>query len=159
MSNLEQEIRRILEERFVETPEFFIAEVQVIGNKTINVFIDTDAGITIGECRTISRFLEHTLEERKLVGEEYTLEVSSPGVDRPLRLPRQFHKNIERDLQVETITGEKYAGELTSVTETGIVLTREEKVKIENRKKKELQIINIEIPFEQIKTAIVELIF
>ena len=47
MSNLEQEIRKILEERFVETPEFFIAEVQVVGNKTINVFIDTDASTLV----------------------------------------------------------------------------------------------------------------
>jgi len=67
---------------------------------TIQVFVDTDAGIQISQCADISRRLGKAIEERNLVEQPYELQVSSPGIDRPLKFLRQYKKNIGRTYRV-----------------------------------------------------------
>ncbi len=101
MLEIKEKIEHLLEP-ILERHNAFCLEVQVRNarrGKLARIFVDTDAGITVDKCAEISRDLAHELSG--VVEDLYQLEVSSPGLDRPLRLLRQYHKNIERKLKVK----------------------------------------------------------
>lgn len=104
-----EEIRRKirdLAEPVAERHGAFFVECQIRnerGAKVIQVFIDTDAGITIDQCAEISRDLSAVLETQRLFEGMFHLEVSSPGLERPLRLLRQYPKNIGRKFRVRYV--------------------------------------------------------
>ncbi len=84
--------------------EAFMVDLQVRnerGGKLIQVFVDTDRGITIEQCAEISRDLSREFDAQRIFEGNIQLEVSSPGIDRPLRLLRQYHKNIGRRFTVK----------------------------------------------------------
>ena len=70
------------------------------GGKLVQAFIDTDGGITIEECAEISRELAYELDRENLIQGSYRLEISSPGIDKPLKMLRQYRKNIGRRFKV-----------------------------------------------------------
>lgn len=88
----------------------------------LHLLLDTDAGITLGECVAVNRALRPLLEEAGLLPETYALEVSSPGVGSPLRLPRQYTKNIGRHVHVTLSDGTKLEALLQAVTEGALEL-------------------------------------
>lgn len=129
--NVKEKIITLLS-TLLEDDKFFIVEVQVSPSKIrpkVTVLIDSDAGISIDECAEISRKLDDLIEAEELIPHAYTLEVSSPGVDYPLAMPRQFRKNIGRTLRVVLKDGTEKKGQLESVTEEGFVLVEEVKKK------------------------------
>ena len=67
------------------------------------------------------------IEEKDLIGGKYTLEVSSPGLDFPITLHRQYLKNVGRSLSVELIEGEKVEGELKEVKSDSIVIGKDDR--------------------------------
>lgn len=71
------------------------------GRKVIQVFIDTDEGISIAQCADLSRELASKLDELNAIQEPYELEVSSPGIEKPLTLLRQYKKNVGRNFVVQ----------------------------------------------------------
>ncbi|MBM4161427.1 MAG: ribosome maturation factor RimP [Ignavibacteria bacterium] len=77
------------------------------GTRLVEVFADTDKGITIEECAEISRDLGRQLETQQVFDRAYRLEVSSPGLDKPLRLLRQYRKNIGRRYRVDYASGQE----------------------------------------------------
>ena len=91
------------------------------------------------------------------MGEKYTLEVSSPGVTRPLKFARQYPKNINRTLQVKLKNGTQKEGILKAVSDLDISL--EEKIKVQEGKKKKTQTIISTILFENIKETKVKITF
>ncbi len=97
--------------------------------KKVTIIADGDNGISIQQCALISRRLSKRIEEA--YGDEivYTLEVTSPGADQPLVYPRQYKRHVGRKLKVVLQNGEEKTGELTEVSETGIVLNDEKKDK------------------------------
>lgn len=144
-------IERILEEVL---PEGFLVELKInrSARKSLQVFIDTDAGVTIEQCSIVSRHISKFLETVELFESAYELEVSSPGLDRPLILPRQYHKNVGRVLQILKTSGEQFTGELIAVLQDHIqllYLPPSDKP----TKKIETQLINI--PFSDIQKAMV----
>lgn len=108
----------------------YVVEVLLRGersSKVIEVYVDSDKGITLDECSQISRALSEKLDEADLIPGRYRLDVSSPGLDRPLKLLRQYKKNIGRTMKVKyTGDGKKMVqeGRLESVSETSIVITK-----------------------------------
>jgi ribosome maturation factor RimP len=129
--NVKEKIIALLS-TLLEDDKFFIVEVQVSPSKIrpkVTVLIDSDAGISIDECAEISRKLDDLIEAEELIPHAYTLEVSSPGVDYPLAMPRQFRKNIGRTLRVVLKDGIEKKGQLQSATEEGFVLLEELKKK------------------------------
>ncbi|HHB51724.1 MAG TPA: ribosome maturation factor RimP [Saprospiraceae bacterium] len=104
----------------------YIVEIKIDQNSKVRVFVDCDSGVPIRKCVSISRRVEHFLDETLLLGEKYTLEVSSPGIDRPL-IKRQFKKNIGRDLKVILNNDKKIKGTLNFVDTNGIILNIKEK--------------------------------
>lgn len=116
----------------LEEDKYFIVELQVSPSKIrqkVTVLIDSDAGISIDECAEISRKLDDLIEAEGLIPHAYTLEVSSPGVDYPLAMPRQYRKNIGRSLRVIMKDGVEKSGQLQSASEEGFVLLEELKKK------------------------------
>lgn len=108
--------------------------------RVIQIFVDTDEGITIAQCAEISRELGAALDVQNIINEPYELEVSSPGIDKPLKLLRQYRKNVGRKYAVQywnekerqTLTGVLSAveGETLSFTteKQGIVLLEFSKI-------------------------------
>jgi ribosome maturation factor RimP len=89
-------------------------------SQKVTILVDSDQGITIQQCTSISRRLAKQLEELEVFAEAYTLEVSSPGLDQPLVLPRQYQKSVGRNLKVSLHTGEIVQGTLTEATDEQI---------------------------------------
>jgi ribosome maturation factor RimP len=88
---------------FLHPIDAFVVDIQIVPNeqqKIVQLFIDTDIGITIGQCSEMSRQLSAVLELHNIVPSSYVLEVSSPGLKKPLKLLRQYQKNIGRQFRV-----------------------------------------------------------
>ncbi len=132
----------------------FFVDMSLSSSHKLAVFIDADSGMSFGKCQKISRQLEAMVEEAELVPEKYTMEVSSPGTDRPLKFKRQYVKNVGRKMEVLDIEGESVLGELTEVHDDRIKLEYKERIK--EGKKKKTVIIEKEILFDNINKAIVK---
>jgi ribosome maturation factor RimP len=134
---------------FIEGQDLFLVDVKITPQQKIMVFLDGKSqNITIDQCAKISRMLEAYLEEEQLVGEKYTLEVSSPGMDQPFKVMEQYFKAVNRSVEVLKKDGVKYEGVLKNVDETNIQL---EITKIEKGKILDTQ--QVEIPMSEIKTT------
>jgi len=106
----------------VESHDAYIIDVKVRGESGANiaeVFVDTDAGVTTGLCERISKELSGVMDAAELFRGRYHLVVSSPGVERPLKFPRQFPRNVGRTLDVKIRAGEsveRVQGKLAGAT-------------------------------------------
>jgi ribosome maturation factor RimP len=146
-----------LVEQFIDKDENFLVEVDIKGkpgNYKIQVFIDGDQGMDVDECSKISRSLSDELDEFELIEGKYNIEVSSPGVDKPLKLIRQYPKHIGRELQVFTKDNKKYQGILLGVVDEEIELSVKS-----SKVKKELNSTSLKLLFADIESAIVVLRF
>jgi ribosome maturation factor RimP len=123
----------------------------------VTVFIDADETMDFSKCKAISRYLEAIIEENKWLGEQYTLEVSSPGVGTPLKQIRQYPKNIGRVLSITQDDETLVEGLLKEVNEREITI--EQEIMAKEGKKKIKRTEQKEIPFENIKEAIVKISF
>lgn len=155
-----ERITQLLEEKYRSDEAFadcFTVDIELKPGNKLYVFADSDSGMTFDKCQKISRYLESYLDANGWLGSAYVLEVSSPGVGRPLRFPRQYRNNIGRTLQVTLTDKSQHTGVLQSVDETRIVLayTVVEKV---DKKKKEVPVEQA-IPFENIEKAVVKIVF
>jgi ribosome maturation factor RimP len=143
MINQEQ-IAKVIEEILAGTDKFLV-EVLIQQVNKITVFFDGDNGVTISDCQKLSRILEERLDRDY---SDYQLTVSSAGMDRPIKLLRQYKNRIGKELEVISITGERISGVLVNADEKSIEL--EHPVK---NPKKELVKSNSVIAFEKIKSA------
>ena len=126
----------------------FVVDLTVSPGNKISVTLDSEKGIPISYCVDISRLIEHNLDRDK---EDFALEVSTAGLDQPLKLPRQYKKNIGREVEVMTNEDNKLKGRLTDADNKGFTVETQEKVKIEGKKKKELKITSHHFNFEDVK--------
>lgn len=158
---LTEKIAQLLEEKYA-TDEMFTdcftveLEYRATSNR-LYIFADSDSGMTFEKCQKLSRFIEHHVDTNGWLGEKYVLEVSSPGISRPFKFPRQYPKNIGRKLEVTFPDKTKTEGTLTACDDTKIVLTSEV-VEKEGKKKVKKEVIT-EIPYTNIHKAIVKLAF
>lgn len=143
---VENRVIELVEEKIADRPDLFIVSVRFLKNGVLEILLDGDNGIAIEDCVQVSRHVGFHLEEENVIDKAYRLEVSSPGIDSPLLLTRQYEKNIGRDVQVKMQDGTKREGQLLAINEGSISI--EEKVK-EKGKKAVLQ--QAEIPLEHIK--------
>jgi ribosome maturation factor RimP len=91
--------------------------------RVLRVAIDKDGGVTMDDIADATREVSRVLDETDLMGQQaYTLEVSSPGVDRPLTLPRHWRRNTGRLVKVKLREGEPAVGRIRSTDEAGAVL-------------------------------------
>ncbi len=147
---LVEEIRTIAEANL--SPDKFLVEVIVSAKKIpgrVLIIIDGDHGITIDDCADLSRIISKELDEREYFKQDnYLLEVSTPGLEHPLKLKRQYRKNTGRSVKVVSKEA-TLEGKLKEVTDEKIVLVQETGA----GKKKESR--EVEIPFSQIDKTFV----
>src|SRR5690606_12333974 len=109
---------------YLEEGKYVVVDLTVKASRSghlVTLQLDSDEGITISECASISRRLAHDIEAKGIFEAAYNIEVSSPGLDQPLRLPRQYAKSIGRNLKVHLTDGEVIEGKLTDFSEQEIV--------------------------------------
>ena len=121
--SVEKRIRALVEEKLVDRPDLFIVEIKVVNNSKVIILLDGDNGIGIHDCALVSRHVGFHLEEENLIDHAYNLEVSSPGLDTPLILDRQFQKNIGRTVIVKLPEGKKEEGVLLNSDENSITIS------------------------------------
>jgi ribosome maturation factor RimP len=137
-----------------ESPDLFLVALKTDVKNNIRVFLDGDKGISIQSCTTVNRGLYKFIEENELVANnDFSLEVSSPGLDEPLLLHRQYVKNLERPLEVLLTDGIKVEGVLKAVTETGFTL---EETKGKGKKQ---EILQHTLAFDAVKSAVIKIVF
>ena len=155
--NSEQQVQAIsgmLEELLADQPSYFVVEVKIKPTNNVKIFLDGDQGITIEKCISINRALYKLIEAAAFYPEgEFSLEVSSPGLDEPLKLHRQYEKNVNRPVEVLLNDGVKIEGKLLSVSPTGIEL---EETRGKNKKKEVLLHI---LSFDNIKSTKLQVVF
>ncbi len=140
-------------EPLLEGTDIFIVNVKVKPVNNIKVYLDADSGLSIEKCTMVNRKLYAQIEETQMFPDgDFSLEVSSPGVDEPLLQPRQYKKNIGRKVLVTDKEGKESTGLMMDVTDEHIVL------EMKGAKTKDPKVV-AEIPFTNIKTTVVQVIF
>lgn len=136
--------------------DMFLVEVSVTPQNAITVFLDSDTSLGLDACIATSKFIESNLDRE---AEDFELCVSSAGLTEPLKVTRQYVKNIGRDLWVTTTDGMKVTGKLVAFNGTSIDLEVEKKVKLEASNKKQLVAQTNTIDLAAIKQATLNLKF
>lgn len=135
-------IEKLVNESVAGTDKFLV-EISISSSNVVDVFVDGDNGISIQECVKISRLIESSFDREV---EDYELRVSSPGLNRPFKMIRQFEKYVNREIEVVSKDDKKVMGVLKSLSEDSFEL--------EQRKgKKGKEIILEKYLFDGIKEA------
>ncbi len=149
-----EQIETYVAEKFEGTDKFLV-ELNIKAGNKIEVFIDADNGLTIDDCKMLSRHVEGSLDREV---EDFELHVSSAGLDKPIKLLRQYKKNIGRKLTVNLLEGAPVTGKLLEVNENGIILEKELKKKKKKKGEPEIDPM-LELKFDEIKEALVVISF
>jgi ribosome maturation factor RimP len=141
MTNVEKRVTELVEQKIAEKPNLFLVSIKMHSQGRLVILIDGDNGLDVGDCAEVSRYVGHHLEEENVLTDAYTLEVSSPGIDAPLTLPRQFVKNYGRQVSLKMQDGTKREGKLVALTTNHVKI--EEKIKLKGKK---AELVESDIP-------------
>jgi ribosome maturation factor RimP len=137
----------------VQAQGFFLEEVLLVSpgkHRIVTCIVDGQSSLNMDQVTAVSRAISELLDEAAFMGEApFTLEVTSPGVDRPLTKPRHFAKNVDRLLKVVRTDGAVVTGRISGNTETELTLSVTEKKEVKE----------VVIALADIKRATVEIEF
>jgi len=121
---IEERIAKVLEERYKEEDlnGCYVVDVKRLPNNKLEVYIDADKQLTIDMCKKTSRYLEKLIEENGWMPEKYKIDVSSPGLDNPLKLRRQYVKNLGRKAHIKLVEDQHAEGVLHQIKENEVVI-------------------------------------
>ena len=149
-----QSIETLVGQLLSETEDTFLVSIHIKPTNNIKVFLDADSGLNIDKCVKINRAMYRTIEEKGWYPDgNFSLEVSSPGIDEPFKKFRQYKKNIGRNVAIILNDGNTVEGKLLDVNENLIQLEY-----TEGKNKKAVTVVK-EIPFDQIKQTTVLIAF
>lgn len=149
-------IENLVNSAIKENPKLFLIALNFLPNNKILVEVDGDEGISLKECVRISRAVEHNLDREV---EDFSLEVTSPDIAKPLIIKRQYIKNINRNLEVKLIDNSIIEGTLKEVKENNISLQWKAREPKPIGKGKITVVKNKTISFKDIIEAKVKLLF
>jgi len=150
ISTLTEKVNRLIEAE----NELFLVEIRIKPTNNIKVYIDGDQGVSVDKLVAYNRKFYRQLEEEALFPDgDFSLELSSPGLDEPLKLHRQYIKNVGRPVEVVREDGIKEEGVLKAVRETELDL------EITKGKGKKAVVSELTIPLSTIKTTKVQIKF
>ena len=150
-----EKVKQVVEEALLEKPSIFLIDLNITDSFKIIIGIDGDNGVVLQDCIDISRAVEDNLDREE---QDYSLEVASVGVGSPLKLVRQYKKNIGRTLIVKTNT-ENIEAELVEANDLFIILSWKAREPKKVGKGKETVQKEQQIPYSDIKEAIVTVTF
>lgn len=142
-------ITEIVEAEIADT-DLYLVEVNVSAGNAISVVIDSMQGVPIVRCIELSRAIEQHFDRDV---EDFELQVASAGIGQPFQVMQQYHKNLNKDVEVLTTEGVKFSGKLVTIGDDEIKIEVEEKVKVEGKKKKQLVVNSYSFSFDQIKST------
>ncbi len=151
-----EKVESLLDQGLSENPSLFLVDLSISEGYKILVTLDGDNGVTLQDCIDISRVIEHNLDREE---QDFSLEVASAGVSSPLKNIRQYKKNVGRTLKVKTVSGETIEAELADANDELVVLKWKSREPKKIGKGKETVENVREIPYSDIKEAIVIIIF
>lgn len=149
------QIQTLVEEKIAGT-DSYIVDITVSPGNQIRILLDSDTGLSIKDCVGVSRHVENNLDRES---EDFELQVSSPGLDEPLKMLRQYKKYIGKKLKVSTIEGKELEGALLETSEEGIAIEEKKRERIEGKKSKQTIINKVPLKFEEIKETKVVISF
>lgn len=139
---IEAEVEKIVEE-LLENTALELVAVDYVKERDwyLRVFIDKEGGVDLDDCQDLSRKLEELLDAQDIIKTSYILEVSSPGLDRELKKPRDFQREMGKDIDVslfapldgkKVVTGplNAYDGETINVGDMAIPMDKVAKVNL-----------------------------
>ncbi len=139
-------------ESLIEGSSLFLVDIKIKPTNNFKIYLDGDNGVTIEAVSKINRALYKYMEESELFPDgDFSLEVSSPGVDEPLKFLRQYKKNLGRKVEITLNEGNPVEGKLIDATE--------EEVTIEQVTGKKKETTATVIPFNNIKKTVVQISF
>ncbi|PID90309.1 MAG: hypothetical protein CSA97_03550 [Bacteroidetes bacterium] len=139
---------------YTEDSDFFVVRVIVRPGEELEVEVDRDGGLSSDECSEICRFVNEKLEAQ---GEDWCVTVGSPGLTSPMRMPRQFLKNVGRDVEVLQADGKKIRGKLLRASDGGFTIEVGEKVRREGKKRPEVVLREMDFSYAGVKSVVVAL--
>ena len=151
---LKEKVEQLITES-VEGTDIFLVKLTVSSSNDINVLLDSDSGLTLSDCRSISRVIETSLDRDD---EDFSLTVSSSGVGEPLVL-RQYRKNVGRKVRVTLIDGEIIEAKMVAADDKGIELEWKSREKKPTGKGKITVVNNKLLNYQSIKQTVVLITF
>ncbi|MEP6584827.1 MAG: ribosome maturation factor [Ginsengibacter sp.] len=128
--NLETPLKNIesfLDSIIGHSDNVFLANIRLNPGNAVEVFLDAEDGITIEKCTQVNKALYKYIEETEMFpGGNFSLEVSSPGLDEPLKLYRQYKKNVGRNVEITMNDGSSKQGKLVEVSDENIVIEQKQ---------------------------------
>lgn len=151
-AKVEQLVHEFLETR----KDLYLVDLKISAGDDITVILDGDEGLSLQDCLDASRAIEFNLDREE---HDFSLQVMSPGLSEPLKLPRQFKKNMGREIEVLLNSDEKIQGEVIAVDDEKVtVVLRYRRPKLIGKGKEDV-VENKEIPYAEIKKALVVIKF
>jgi ribosome maturation factor RimP len=150
-----EKVKQVVEEALQDKPAVFLIDLTITDSYKIIIGIDGDKGVVLQDCIDLSRAVEENLDREE---QDFSLEVASVGVGSPLKLVRQYKKNIGRTLIVKTST-ENIEAELVEANDLFIILSWKAREPKKIGKGKETVQKELQIPYSDIKEAIVTVTF
>ncbi len=151
-----EKVKDLLDKALEEHSQLFLIDLSLSEANKISVVLDGDLGVNLQDCININRFLDNGLEGEEI---EYSIEVASAGVSTPLKLVRQYKKNLGRTVKVKTISHGDIEGTLTGANEENATLTWSAREPKEIGKGKVTVEKTLIIPYTDIKEAVVIISF
>ncbi len=145
-------VQVVLDGVLEQHPTLFLIDLEVNEANRISIILDGDSGINLQDCITVSRAVESNLDREE---QDFSLEVASAGVSRPLQLVRQYKKNVGRNLKVKTRSNQVIEATLTAADDENITLEWEAREPKKIGKGKETVSKKIDIAYIDIIEAIV----
>ena len=120
----EEKFGNILSEILENYKSLFLIELTFGSNNDVKVFLDGDNGVTLKDCASINSDIKKKINQDEI---NYSVEIGSCGIDFPLKLARQFKKNIFRKIEITDLDGLKHIGTLTKVSKTSFEINWKER--------------------------------
>lgn len=145
---IDKSVVKAVVEEWLQDKEYFLVDIEVSPDDKIVVEIDHVDGVWIEDCVELSRYIESRLSRDE---EDYELEVGSAGLGQPFKVPQQYINFIGKEVEVLDRDGKKVQGALKSVNGNDFVVAVDEKVKIEGKKRPEIQSVDHAFQMDQVK--------
>ncbi|MES5133001.1 ribosome assembly cofactor RimP [Hoylesella timonensis] len=145
---IDKSVVKAVVEEWLQDKEYFLVDIEVSPDDKIVVEIDHVDGVWIEDCVELSRYIESRLSRDE---EDYELEVGSAGLGQPFKVPQQYVNFIGKEVEVLDRDGKKVQGTLKSVDGNDFVVAVDEKVKIEGKKRPEIQSVDHAFQMDQVK--------
>ena len=145
---IDKNVVKTLVDEWLKDKEYFLVDIEISKDDKIVVEIDHADGVWIEDCVDLSRFIEAHLNRDE---EDYELEVGSAGLGQPFKVPQQYINFIGKEVEVMDAESKKVKGVLKSVDGNNFVVTVKEKVKVEGKKRPQLQDVDHTYQMDNVK--------